>query len=260
MKQVKFPAILVTLTLFILAVSFLTPTASAVEPVHKASDEYKVSRYYANLKSLQLTGDQRTDVVLTALTQLGYHEGNSDADMGGGNISGTRNFVEFNRLFGKVDNGEGNGVSYGYEWCCAFATWSVRTAGVPTTVVKTDVSCHRLVEWFESNSTYKTKASGYVPKTGDLIFFKNGNDSVKSNHVGIVRYVSGTTIYTIEGNTSDGRVGLLRRGLNDSNIVGYGVPAYVSKPSAAIDFSMSNGYLTGTYSRQSANVYNGNCA
>lgn len=247
MKQTRIPAILVTLILLTLTAVLLATPVAAVDPVHNASDEYKTSRYYANLKSLQLTGDQRTDVVLVALTQLGYHEGNGEADMGGDNLTGSRNFVEYNRLHGRVDNGEGNGVSYGYEWCCSFATWCVRTAGVPISVSKPEISCDRLVTWFENNSTYKTKASGYVPKTGDLIFFKNGSSIFKSNHVGIVRYVSGSYVYTIEGNSSEGTVKLLWRGLNDANIVGYGVPAYASKPSAAIDFSMSGGYPTGTY-------------
>ncbi len=249
MKQKQVPA-LIFLTFVaataILAVCFVLP-AAAVEPVHNVSDEYYVSQYYANLKSVTLTGDQRTDVVLVALSQLGYHEGDSDADMGGGNISGTKNFVEYNRLYGKLDNDEGNGISYGYAWCCAFATWCVRTAGVPVSIVKTEVSCPRLITWLKAYSTYNTSDSGYVPQTGDLIFFKNPTSTAISTHVGIVRYVSGATVYTIEGNTSTGNVALRSYELTDTYIVGYGVPAYTVNASKAIDFSMSRGYLPGTY-------------
>ncbi|MGI6752820.1 MAG: InlB B-repeat-containing protein [Eubacteriales bacterium] len=238
-------AIVVAVTL-VIALTILLP-AGAAEPVHKASNEYLVSQYYANLRSLELTGDQRTDVVLVALTQLGYHEGDSDADMGGGNKSGRRNFVEYNRLFGKVDNSEGNGVSYGYEWCASFSTWCVRQAGVPASVLKNEVSCIRLIAWLRENSTYITRTSGYIPRTGDLIFFKASDSQKEATHVGLVRYVSGGTVYTIEGNTSTQNVSLRSYSLKDTYIVGYGVPAYASNPSRAIDFSMSDGYLPGTY-------------
>lgn len=252
MKHIRLPAVL--LLTILLAVPLFLVNTTAIEPVHNASNEYKVSKYYAYLKSLNLTGDQRTDVVLVALTQLGYHEGNSDADMGGENMSGRKNFVEYNRLFGKVDNLEGNGVSYGYEWCAAFATWCVRQAGVPQSTVKTEISCIRLVDWFRANSTYNTRQSGYVPRSGDLIFFKDSDASVTATHVAIVRYVSGSTVYTIEGNTSDAAVALRQYSLGDTYIVGYGIPAYSSKPSSAIDFSMENGYPTGTYMINTASL------
>ncbi len=247
MKQKKIPALILVAIFIALLIPVITAPASAVSPVHNTSDEYLVSQYYANLKSVTLTGDQRTDVVLVALSQLGYHEGNSEAEMGGGNTSGTRNFVEFNRLFGKLDNDEGNGVSYGYAWCAAFATWSIRTAGVPVSILKTEVSCIRLIDWLKSYSTYNTRQSGYVPEKGDLIFFKSPTSTAISTHVGIVRYVSGSTVYTIEGNTSSECVSLRSYELTDTYIVGYGVPAYASNPSKAIDFSMAGGYLTGTY-------------
>ncbi len=240
------PVILLILTFIALSFIIILP-ASALEPVHNASPEYLVSQYHANLQSVNLTGDQRTDVLLVALSQLGYHEGDNEGDMGGGNDSGSRNFVEYNRLFGKVDNFEGNGVSYGYAWCCAFATWCIRQAGVPVSVLKTEVSNIRLIAWLKENSTYKTRASGYIPESGDLIFFKNPTSSSIATHVGLVRYVSGSYVYTIEGNPSSNNVALKNYSLSDTYIVGYGVPAYTKNPSAAIDFSMSGGYLPGTY-------------
>jgi hypothetical protein len=33
---------------------------------------------------------------MIALSQLGHHEGDSDADMDGWNLGGTNNFVEYN--------------------------------------------------------------------------------------------------------------------------------------------------------------------
>lgn len=242
MNQWKNKLLAGVLCLLLAAMAILP--AAAVEPLHNPSNEYLVSPYHAQLQSVKLTGDARTDVVLVALSQLGYHEGNSDADMGGGS-SGTRDFVEYNRLYGKLDNGQGNGVSYGYSWCCAFATWCVRNAGVPTSVVKTEVSCDRLVDWFLANSTYKTKADNYTPRTGDLILFKNANsDRRHASHIGIVRYCEGNKVYTVEGNTNTGNVAIREYNLSDSYIVGYAVPAYTSKPEVAIDFSKR---IPGTY-------------
>ena len=242
MNQWKNKLLAGVLCLLLAAMAILP--AAAVEPLHNPSNEYLVSPYQAQLQSVKLTGDARTDVVLVALSQLGYHEGNSDADMGGGS-SGTRDFVEYNRLYGKLDNKQGNGVSYGYSWCCAFATWCVKHAGVPTSVVKTEVSCDRLVDWFLANSTYKTKADNYTPRTGDLILFKNANsDRRHATHIGIVRYSDGNKVYTVEGNTNTGNVAIREYNLSDSYIVGYAVPAYTSKPEVAIDFSKR---IPGTY-------------
>lgn len=67
--------------------------------------------------------------------------------------------------------------------------------------------------WHESN-----------PQPGDIIFFYVGGDI---NHTGIVEAVSGSTVTTIEGNTSDQ---VARRyytiGASNSNIAGYGRPKY----------------------------------
>lgn len=242
-------------------VTALPLTVAAVEPAHKSagagvSDPYLTSQYYARLGSLTLTGDQPTDVVLVALSQLGYHEGDSDADMHGNNASGERDFVEYNRLYGKLDNNQGNGVSYGYYWCCAFATWCVKTAGVPTSVVKTEVSCQRLIKWMNEKSNaavYHPCTENYTPKTGDLIFFNNtlNDDKTKSSHIGIVMYVKDGKVYTVEGNTDNSanktmgdRVCVKNYELGSTYIVGYGEPAYTRDASVAIDFSKLR---TGTY-------------
>ena len=244
---------LLLFTLVLLMSVIIVPiTASAVDPMNTPSEPYRGSQYYAQLKSVTLTGDQRTDVVLVALSQLGYHEGDSDADMHGGS-NGTRDFVEYNRLFGKVDNNQGNGVSYGYYWCCAFATWCIRQAGVSAAVVKTEISCTRLITWLRSNSTYHKRSSGYTPRTGDLIFFQSNNDAAEytASHIGIVMYVDGDTVYTVEGNTDNSgaanlgdRVCVKNYKLSSTYIVGYGVPAYTTDKSVAVDFSKK---IPGTY-------------
>ena len=44
------------------------------------SDQYKASSFYANLKAVERTGDQAKDVLAIAMSQIGYHEGDSEAD------------------------------------------------------------------------------------------------------------------------------------------------------------------------------------
>ena len=112
-------------------VTLLVPlNVAAAEPSYTVSAEYKKSRYYENLQKVPLSGDQAIDTVAIALSQLGYHEGNSNADFGGLNTSGTKDFVEYNVLYGKLDNNQGNGVSYGYYWCASFVNWCLRQARV----------------------------------------------------------------------------------------------------------------------------------
>ena len=229
---------------YLLLSAMLVLPAAAVEPIHEASEQYLKSPYNAQLGSVELTGDQRTDVVLVALSQLGYHEGNSDADMHGSS-KGSRNFVEYNRLYGKLDNNEGNGVSYGYNWCCAFVTWCTLHAGVSPNKVKTEVSCDRLVNFLRSTSAYHAVGDGYTPKTGDLIFFKTaGANRQWASHIGIVIYAKDGKVHTIEGNTNTYNVALRTYNLTDTYIVGYGSPTYESRPAAAIDFSVN---IPGTY-------------
>ena len=221
----------------------------AVNPTYTVSSDYKNSKYYQNLSKLALTGNQRSDVVRIALTQLGYHEGNSNADFAGGNTSGSRNFVEYNRLHGKLDNSEGNGVSYGYYWCAAFSTWCAAQAGVADSIVPTSnftgVSTQRLRTWFINNAKYYTRGN-YTPITGDYIFFKDANAAVPTTHVGLVLYVKGNTVYTIEGNAGGlDCVALREYSLTNTYIVGYGVPNYTT--GTALSFDLTNKANPGEY-------------
>lgn len=222
-----------TIAIFAAVFSF---GASALTPTQKTSDKYKTSKYYKNLTNIELTSDEPTNVLMIAMSQLGYHEGNSTADFDGMNQSGSGNYVEYNYLYGKVD-GDGDGTSeYGYAWCAAFVSWCIRQAGVSTSTVKSYVSCTNWVAWFKQNSTYKARSSGYTPSPGDIIFFKSAYVTRTSNHVGLVLYVKDGNVYTIEGNSSE-KVSLQSYSLNNSYIIGYGVPSYTKNSSVSTDFS-----------------------
>ena len=93
MKHAKriLTALVAALTVAALAVPCIL-SASAL-PDYKPSEGYATSKFYAALKAYSLTGDQRGDTVAVALTQLGYHEGNSELDFDGLNTAGEKTLL-----------------------------------------------------------------------------------------------------------------------------------------------------------------------
>ena len=225
----------------VLSALVVIPASAAITPYdYNMSSDYKNSVFYKNLTSLTLTGNGATDLLMVAISQLGYHEGDSDADFAGMNASGGRNFVEYNRLYGKVDNQEGNGVSYGYAWCASFVNWCLRQAGIAKTVAGGEISCSRWINNFlkPNNIWQDAKSWGgtYMPKAGDLIFFRTVGSNSLSTHIGIVRYADDKNVYTIEGNAG-GRVGFFTYTHDDVYVIGYGTPNYSTDGYATFDYS-----------------------
>lgn len=237
-----------------IAASTLAVAIGAVEPSYKVSDEYKDTLYYNNLLKIELTGDGATDVVAVALSQLGYHEGNSNADLDGQNSSGSKNFTEYNVLFGKLDNGEGNGTSYGYAWCAAFVNWCLRQARVDEELTGgMYVSCHKWLTWFaeqgaQYGAEYHAREDGYIPKKGDLIFYKSLSATHKrsSDHIGIVLGCKDGVVYAIEGN-GDNMVALHEYDLTNRYIVGYGSIAYNTAEVPEVDHYAEDNYQPGFF-------------
>ena len=177
---------------------------SAAAAKYNMTNEYKSGRFYKNLTSLSLSGDGARDTVAIAMSQVGYHEGDGESDFDGETNTGTKDFVEYNVLYGKLDNNQGNGMSYGYYWCASFVNWCLRQAGVPESATAgVEVSCQRWFADCKAEGIYRSKG-GYIPKLGDIIFFKDKGSAVDSTHVGLVRYSDGNYVYTVEGNTSNG--------------------------------------------------------
>ena len=236
------------LAILITAGAFLCAPGASAPPEYKPSEGYMSSKYYTALTEYKLTGDQRYDTVALALTQLGYHEGDSELDFDGMNTMGGKNFVEYNRIYGKVDNGEGNGTSYGYAWCAAFVSFNLRHAGVAESAAVTEISCSRMVKWYRAISTREAwKDASYVPVAGDVIFFKTGTSNSVSTHVGLVVGVKDGKIYTVEGN-SGGVVGMHEYDVGAKTIVGYGIPAYTGAPEKPeYDFTLEAPDRLGAY-------------
>lgn len=133
------------------------------------------------------------------------------------------------------------GEWYGYQggWCTTFVLWCFNQAGTAYSVklngaiIPSGGNCNSMISWFKNKGGYHPASEGYIPSSGDLVFFDwSGNGSCQ--HVGIVNYTSGSTVYTIEGNCS-GKVKAreyTKTGSkpynNISAIMGYASPNYSS--------------------------------
>lgn len=133
----------------------------------------------------------------------------------------------------------GEWLGYQGGWCTTFVLWCFNKAGenlgvsMYKSIVPSGGNCNSMISWYKNRDRYHARESGYTPKKGDLIFFDwSGNGS--SQHVGLVDYIDGSTVYTVEGNCS-GKVKARKYTTsgskpynNVSAIMGYGVPDYSS--------------------------------
>lgn len=131
-----------------------------------------------------------------ARSQLGY-------------VEGYENMTKYGAWYGS------NGVA----WCAMFVSWCASQAGILGSLVPRYSWCASGASWYRARGRYRTRTSGYRPLPGDIIFYSHGSDYY---HTGIVEYVNGNEVHTIEGNTSDA---VRRRtyDISNSNINGYGL-------------------------------------
>ena len=159
------------------------------------------------------TGNQADDIVGVARTQIGYHEIGD-------------NYTKYNEWFGSL-----SGMGYNYAWCQTFVAWCANQAEISTNLVPRVSGTISGMDFFKNKGTWYNGpyyGTSYIPKKGDIIYFKSGSSS-SGYHVGIVSDVSDGTVYTIEGNSSD-KVSTRSYSVSNSTIVGYGCPNYKSYP------------------------------
>ena len=120
------------------------------------------------------------ETILSAITQLGVQEVPKGSNKG----------VDVEKYLKSV------GLGGGYSWCMAFVYWNVLQASkkltIPTPLLKTG-GC--LAQYNNPKNTKKI-----APLAGDIFIQDYGKGT---GHTGIVEYVVGDTIHTIEGNTND---------------------------------------------------------
>ncbi len=233
---------------------------SYVTGANNVSDSYKNSIYYERLTNVVLTGDGRHDVLAVALSQLGYQESGTENDFDGKPSGSSSNYTEYNYNMGDFGVGYGGGS---YAWCASFVAWCLLQSGC-TTQSKMSDWCRKHTDdknyiwrevgcpsWANSLRTHgywqysKHFGNGYVPQSGDLIFFTWDGTKHSEDHIGLVVYSDGSTVYTVEGNTADA-AGLQTDGggvyfksypITSSYISGYGVMPYKTASEGKVDFS-----------------------
>ena len=116
-------------------------------------------------------------------------------------------------------------------WCATFVSSVAIKLGY-TDIMPTECSCNKMIDLYKKLGTW-VENENRTPNPGDILFYDwedsgNGDNTGRSDHVGIVEKVVGDTIHVIEGNYNDS---VKRRTLrvNGKYIRGYGVPKYDSK-------------------------------
>lgn len=247
------------LTVSVFAASSALPASAATyrSASNSASSSYKGGKFYGNFQKVELTGDNRTDVIALALSQVGYLEGDSNGAFSG-TVAGSKNYTEYNYNMGDWGSG------YTYEWCATFVSWCLYQSGstdqnsirdwcrshtTEKAYIWREVGCARWADQLRNFGYFKySKHNGgtYAPQTGDLIFYDWAGGKSGEDHIGLVVYSDGSNVYTVEGNTSD-QAGLVSAGggvffkkysLSYDKITGYGVLPYkVNSSAPKIDYS-----------------------
>lgn len=143
-----------------------------------------------------------------AASQLGYKETPSGS-----------NLTKYGKWYG-MD---------GEPWCDMFVSWVANEVGMLDDIGKF-AYCPYHVDYFKKRGRW-VKPGGAKP--GDICFFTGGG---VASHVGIVEWVDGDVIHTIEGNTSvtsnDNGGAVMRRERMETGgfrIMGYGRPDYADE-------------------------------
>lgn len=122
------------------------------------------------------------------------------------------------------------GFSSRVSWCASFVSWCGNECGyIESGVMPKSASVQVYMDWYKAKGLFRLKGE-YTPKAGDLIIFK----SAGASHIGIVQYVEGNRVVTVEGNTSD-MVHTRSYALSNATITGYCTPEYPNES----DFSGS---------------------
>ncbi len=181
---------------------------------------------------------QAEKVIAAAEKWLGYLEKKNASQLADLTANaGSANYTIFAKRYKELW-----GENYqGQPWCATYVS-VVCYDGCGKEIVKHFAYCPYGVNWFKKQGRWHTSK----PKVGDIIFFMDSNGV--ACHVGIVVAVNGSTITTIEGNTSNA-AGVIANGgcvrkktynINYSRILGYGRPAYEEKSAEGVDNKVKN--------------------
>ena len=176
----------------------------------------------------------------TASAEVGYCEKKTNSNLDNPTANaGYANYTKYARDLDKIKMFY-NGPKNGYAWCDVFVDWvMVETFGVDLALKllcqpqkSSGAGCTFSSQFYKSAGRWST-----IPAPGDQIFFTTDGGKT-SNHTGIVERVDGTSVYTIEGNTSPsngvisngGSVCRKRYSKTNPQIMGYGHPNWSLVP------------------------------
>lgn len=178
-------------------------------------------------KAVTMTKQEAIQKVLNlATSEIGYHEKASNANLDDKYAnSGSGNWTKYARDLAAISNFY-NGNKNGYAWCDVFVDWLfVKCFGAETgrqmlcqPYNSAGAGCLYSAQYYKQNNQWS-----FTPQLGAQVFFTYSAGEV--SHTGIVADIVGTTITTIEGNSSDQ---VAKRTYNQGNasIYGYGIPKW----------------------------------
>ena len=164
-----------------------------------------------------------SDIVSIALAEVGYREKASNTALDGKTANpGSGNWNKYARDLAAA--GYYNGNKNGYAWCDVFVDWcffraygAVEGQRILCQSGPLGAACIYSAQYYQQKGRYDRN-----PKVGDQVFFLVDGGI---GHTGIVVEVTGTTIVTVEGNSSD-QVKKNTYSRSSSYIAGYGHPLY----------------------------------
>ena len=171
----------------------------------------------------------RNKVIALAESEVGYHEKGSNAYLDDKTAnSGSGNWTKYARDLDALGDFY-NGPKNGYPYCDVFYDWLLYKCFGKEAAMKllcqprysAGAGCYYSAQYYKQYGQFY--GPNTVPQPGDQIFFTYKAGEV--SHTGIVVSVSGSTVNTIEGNTSDGTY---RRSyqIGSGSIYGYGRPKW----------------------------------
>lgn len=168
---------------------------------------------FSNILSNSKAGQALAQLIGTTTSSGSTSSGDSSSSSGSSTASGDaakvveiakkevgtketpQNYVKYNDWFW----GQGKGGP-DLPWCAAFVSWVGNQAGVPTSIIPKDAYT---VTAYQSLINNGGKVSNSEAKPGDIIYFTNNGSPSGIYHTGIVTNNDGSTINTVEGNSSD---------------------------------------------------------
>ncbi len=105
-------------------------------------------------------------------------------------------------------------------WCACYVSWAIAETYKAMSLPGDAPKYANVDEFIKHFPQSQWTAGGEKPYVGDIVFF-DWDKGTDPEHVGVVLSVTGTMVYTIEGNSA-GRVTVRSYSLGDPRIIGYG--------------------------------------